>query len=658
MHPNGKEETSGLMHYRMDPVNTNDLSVRSIVLPFNQESDSKTVSDNQSQTRQSFFNRFHSNTLPSLSRSIKRPQSLTLDSNHNHRESACCSLLNDRYLGLPSSTGPFRSRSKTIHSTNLPDGLSVNQSIFDQHHGQVMTSSVSPFSCSITSNTTSTSMVTDLNHHFHRRFYTRHQNLKGITETNRGNRDNALIIPRTTSTTQSSSFKDHFKKCPKIVDQTLDEEISVNACENRDSDSYDSEINMETEIFETTNEKLDRLDAAIDNNKRSIKTEDEINDATSCANFDGIPPDPKNYFFDYKNFLITPKIKISSDNKCLSQICDRSKRAFARSHHHHPQYRCHHHTRRELLSISPQPSSPLLLSATQSTKSSYSKNFETADSGEGFKSSIIDKRKLGIPSRQKFSSQFSHNLHSTATTPSSTLEKASKYFLNHNHQIVNDDDQSKINRIRSMTATITYDNTVDTIDSIHYDNLESALECNNDKDEIEDFNNNKIISIETSSAASTVTVGNDDDDNINSDINPPNHGEEAIVNSSECINQNLIDLVDNDVDDDHDDLVHRPKHTTESYLSSQQSLSPLLSSCSSSVNVHIPTYAEKEQFQRSLDSATTLVFHRRSGLPLTSSPVSFLINFTIFKTKPFSNEIYISIVDSFASSASFIDRKL
>lgn len=35
---------------------------------------------------------------------------------------------------------------------------------------------------------------------------------------------------------------------------------------------------------------------------------------------------------------------------------------------------------------------------------------------------------------------------------------------------------------------------------------------------------------------------------------------------------------------------------------------------------HIPTEAEKAQFQRSLDSATTLVFHRRTGLPLTSSP--------------------------------------
>ena len=39
------------------------------------------------------------------------------------------------------------------------------------------------------------------------------------------------------------------------------------------------------------------------------------------------------------------------------------------------------------------------------------------------------------------------------------------------------------------------------------------------------------------------------------------------------------------------------------------------------IGTHIPTEAEKAQFQRSLDSATTLVFHRRSGLPLTSSPV-------------------------------------
>ncbi len=35
----------------------------------------------------------------------------------------------------------------------------------------------------------------------------------------------------------------------------------------------------------------------------------------------------------------------------------------------------------------------------------------------------------------------------------------------------------------------------------------------------------------------------------------------------------------------------------------------------------IPTKAEKAQFRRSLDSATNLVFHRRNGLPLTSSPV-------------------------------------
>ncbi|KAI2810467.1 hypothetical protein BLOT_001628 [Blomia tropicalis] len=42
-----------------------------------------------------------------------------------------------------------------------------------------------------------------------------------------------------------------------------------------------------------------------------------------------------------------------------------------------------------------------------------------------------------------------------------------------------------------------------------------------------------------------------------------------------------------------------------------------------SVSTHIPTEAEKAQFQRSLDSATSLVFHRRSGLPLTSSPHRF-----------------------------------
>lgn len=45
---------------------------------------------------------------------------------------------------------------------------------------------------------------------------------------------------------------------------------------------------------------------------------------------------------------------------------------------------------------------------------------------------------------------------------------------------------------------------------------------------------------------------------------------------------------------------------------------------------HIPTEAEKAQFQRSLDSATTLVFHRRSGLPLTSSPAPIRKSGTCF----------------------------
>ena len=40
----------------------------------------------------------------------------------------------------------------------------------------------------------------------------------------------------------------------------------------------------------------------------------------------------------------------------------------------------------------------------------------------------------------------------------------------------------------------------------------------------------------------------------------------------------------------------------------------------------IPTKEEKTQFRRSLDSATNLLFHRRTGLPLNSSPVSLLIN--------------------------------
>ncbi|CAG2163800.1 unnamed protein product [Oppiella nova] len=44
----------------------------------------------------------------------------------------------------------------------------------------------------------------------------------------------------------------------------------------------------------------------------------------------------------------------------------------------------------------------------------------------------------------------------------------------------------------------------------------------------------------------------------------------------------------------------------------------------------IPTSAEKAQFRRSLDSATTLVFHRRNGLPLTSSPAPMRKSGTCF----------------------------
>uniref|UniRef100_A0A6B0U9B0 Putative secreted protein n=1 Tax=Ixodes ricinus TaxID=34613 RepID=A0A6B0U9B0_IXORI len=38
----------------------------------------------------------------------------------------------------------------------------------------------------------------------------------------------------------------------------------------------------------------------------------------------------------------------------------------------------------------------------------------------------------------------------------------------------------------------------------------------------------------------------------------------------------------------------------------------------------VPTAAERAQFRRSLDSATSMVFHQKTGLPLTSSPVSML----------------------------------
>lgn len=72
--------------------------------------------------------------------------------------------------------------------------------------------------------------------------------------------------------------------------------------------------------------------------------------------------------------------------------------------------------------------------------------------------------------------------------------------------------------------------------------------------------------------------------------------------------------------------VRSPKLTVQNSLSSvalpKSAVSENKVSALHSGTAHIPTEAEKAQFQRSLDSATTLVFHRRSGLPLTSSPVS------------------------------------
>lgn len=64
---------------------------------------------------------------------------------------------------------------------------------------------------------------------------------------------------------------------------------------------------------------------------------------------------------------------------------------------------------------------------------------------------------------------------------------------------------------------------------------------------------------------------------------------------------------------------------------------------------HIPTEAEKAQFQRSLDSATTLVFHRRTGLPLTSSPVSQLLLLVLllflFPFTPANHSLTLSLLE-------------
>lgn len=62
--------------------------------------------------------------------------------------------------------------------------------------------------------------------------------------------------------------------------------------------------------------------------------------------------------------------------------------------------------------------------------------------------------------------------------------------------------------------------------------------------------------------------------------------------------------------------------------------SPLLAA-----TAHIPTEAEKADFQRSLDSATTLVFHRRTGLPLTSSPVSYCYSLFPFRFPHFTAQL-------------------
>lgn len=53
------------------------------------------------------------------------------------------------------------------------------------------------------------------------------------------------------------------------------------------------------------------------------------------------------------------------------------------------------------------------------------------------------------------------------------------------------------------------------------------------------------------------------------------------------------------------------------------------SPCAPCPSAHIPTGAEIEEYQRSLSSATSLVFHRKNGLPLTSSPVSSLLDLSL-----------------------------
>jgi hypothetical protein len=62
------------------------------------------------------------------------------------------------------------------------------------------------------------------------------------------------------------------------------------------------------------------------------------------------------------------------------------------------------------------------------------------------------------------------------------------------------------------------------------------------------------------------------------------------------------------------------KQLLRSKATSSAPLNPTESNANNTCH-SIPTKAEKAQFRRSLDSATNLVFHRRNGLPLTSSPV-------------------------------------
>lgn len=71
------------------------------------------------------------------------------------------------------------------------------------------------------------------------------------------------------------------------------------------------------------------------------------------------------------------------------------------------------------------------------------------------------------------------------------------------------------------------------------------------------------------------------------------------------------------------------KAITNQSIQTSNPLNPIETNANNSLH-SIPTQAEKAQFRRSLDSATNLVFHRRNGLPLTSSPAPMRKSGTCF----------------------------